>query len=176
MCLCIILREVLSYRWNKFVIKNQSRVLWWLMCVIQTLTRVKQEDWHVWEESELQRKTLLQKFKSEGGVELHSHVRVFSEQMEMWGRKEAGKKGARFLSRLPLLLLGDIWETDFPLTSWPSARNTGVTLDCSDGSGAFLFLPFTKPYGCSLIRMLALFLWVPPLSTTHMHFILHRNF
>lgn len=75
----------------------------------------------------------------------------------MWGGKEAGKKGAHFPSWLPLLLLGDIWETDFPLTSWPSAQNTGFTLDCSDRSGAFLCLPFTKPYGWSFIRMLAPF-------------------
>lgn len=87
--------------------------------------------------------TLLQKFKSEGGVEFHSHIRGFSEQMGNVRREGSRKERGTILSRLPLLLLGGIWETDFPLTSWPSAQNTGFTLDCSDRSGAFLCLPFT---------------------------------
>lgn len=41
-------------------------------------------------------KTLLQKFKSEGGVELHSHVRVFSEQMGNVRREGSRKERGTF--------------------------------------------------------------------------------
>lgn len=40
--------------------------------------------------------TLLQKFKSEGGVELHSHIRGFSEQMGNVRRKGSRKERGTF--------------------------------------------------------------------------------